>query len=393
MRDRSTATLLVSILTVAACGPVNPAAGSGSGAAPRLSPYQAGSVSLQIPAGWNVQLAADGLLTATQDPDRADSPILWLRLPAPASGQTADAFVGDVVRMYGSTAAIVEQQDLPDGSGKLAVLDAQADGRAVRVGVVAVVAGGAATQAILQAPAPEFDTLGGMNLLAAVLGSLGGGAASVPEPATATATSGAPAGLGGPRDVAWWNDCRASSNAGFCESLWRMRRAEKHALADRDELPAGSLPTDAIVGSWGIGGGATRDVVVGQTATHDIFRQDSHGNGEVFTFERGGRYTFTKVTAVTTGTCRSRGVETETGRYRFDGRMLAVVPARASGVFSICGGAPKEEPSKSSLGERRYELGLAGDGHLVFVGPRCMAYDEADASCDRGRWDAAPLGR
>jgi hypothetical protein len=412
-RTATTLATLAALVACAATARANPQGSGGQSQAslPPMTRHTSGGFSFDLPKGWQVTNQHGGIV-AMRDPRRQDAAMLWFRPPAPSGGSTLDQMVQSSLTTFGSNAVVHVNQPLGNGTGKLVVVDGTLGGVTVRAGIVVWLSGQLATVGVLAAPPAEFDALGGAQLIGTVVGSArpAGGAAqpqAAPQPQAqgGALPAGAPRGLGGPGDVADWIDCMkdqggdgSKSDYSHCEFMFKLRRSGKFA-DDRDELDPARQPLrrDAIVGSWSAGArGMSVKIVERRTETHEWFRTDDSSEGEMYVFERNGSYRFHKLTNITTGACASKSWETEVGRYKFDGRRLAVTPIDVSGDYSVCGNPPKRQnlKQKSSMARRQYDMGIAGDGYLVFIGPTCATYDQGDRSCSpRRRWDAEPLGK
>jgi hypothetical protein len=411
-----TATAMATLVAIAACAatalanPQGAGGQAGQASLPPMARHTSGGFSFDVPKGWQVTNQQGGIM-AMRDPRRRDAAILWFRPPGPSGGSTLDQMVQTALTSFGSNAVVHRNEALGNGTGKLVVVDGTLGGVAVRAGVVVWVSGQLATVGVLAAPPAEFDALGGAQLIGTVVGSARpvGGAAqpqAAPQPQAqggSALPAGAPRGLGGPRDVAYWVDCMQDRGGdgdkgdySHCEFMFKLHRQGKFA-DDRDELDPARQPLrrDAIVGSWSSGArGNSTKIVERRTETHEWFRTDGSSEGEMYVFERNGTYKFHKLTNIKLNTCATKSWETEVGRYQFDGRRMVVSPTDVSGDYSICGAAPKRQnlKQKSSMARRQYDIGIAGDGYLVFIGPTCASYDEGDRSCrPRRRWDAVPL--
>jgi len=154
-----------------------------------LAPFDAGKLTVSLPQGWKTTAdPTSGVVAAQQDPGRKDAAAILLVIQASTSA-TEDQLLDKVASSVSSDLKIAKRQALA-GGGHVLIGDGTIDGVKVRIGAVAVVAGGTAITCLLVASSGDFDNLGGVQLVSTILGSIKlPAAAAAPAPAPAPATT------------------------------------------------------------------------------------------------------------------------------------------------------------------------------------------------------------
>jgi len=173
--------------------------GIASAAPVALEPATAGGVSVSLPKGWKTTTdPSHGVFVAQRDPNRKDAPVALVMVQASGSTSTEDQLLDAVVAQVAKNLKVVKREAVP-GGGHVLIADGMAGDVKVRVGVIAVAAGGAAIVAMLASKPDEFDKLGGIDLVALMLKSIAlpqpaqpAQPAAPPPPAPAAASGGAP---------------------------------------------------------------------------------------------------------------------------------------------------------------------------------------------------------
>ncbi len=156
-------------------------------AAPPLDPYAAPSFSVGLPRGWKVTAdAARGLIIAQEDPARKDAAALVLMTSDNAS-QTADQLLDAVAAQIAGGLKVVRREAIPGGSGALMVADGRAGDVPVRLGVVGLAQGATSVVCLVVARPRQFDELGGIDLVVAVLSSIQSNAPAAQQAPAASA--------------------------------------------------------------------------------------------------------------------------------------------------------------------------------------------------------------
>ena len=320
---------------------------------PALDVYTGHGFSVKLPRGWKVAVdEAHGMLQAAAPSGQAE--LLLIVIPhAPA---TADAVIdGAMARL--PQLKITERGSLAGGA-RSALAAGTFGGVAARAGIVAAVGGnGTAVVGALIAGEREFDADGGLATVVASLGSI-----------KAQADAGSP-------------------QTAIDHAIDEMGREDKRGGRPDLDPARPALAKAQLVGSWGRGAGSSYPVEEYTTATGVWGHYNSSGEGELFTFDRDGRYTITHVTSISQQYCQTKAVQFEHGRYTFDGRSLEMKVGDSFGVFSICGAKPKrQDEDVRAQKPRHYDLGLSDDGRLIMVGPSCGAIGELHCE-PHARWE------
>src|SRR5262249_4009553 len=137
-----------------------------------LSPYDGPRFTVSMPRSWTVTSDAErGVIVAEQDPRREDAAMVLLIVRA-ADGATAeDQGLDGILRRLPSGLEIRRREAL-DGGGHALVADGDAGGVRVRLGAVAILGDGTKVVSLLAAKPGEFDRLGGIDLVIAILSSI-----------------------------------------------------------------------------------------------------------------------------------------------------------------------------------------------------------------------------
>src|SRR5205823_4923017 len=137
-----------------------------------LSSYDAGAFTVTMPKGWNVQSdASKGLVVAMQDPNRKDAAQALVVFSSAVNG-TADTLLDSVANSAGADRKVVKRGDVAGGGKQLIVDGATPDGIKIRLGAIAVVGGGAGMLVMMVTKASDFDSLGGMDTVIAIITSI-----------------------------------------------------------------------------------------------------------------------------------------------------------------------------------------------------------------------------
>ena len=140
-------------------------------AKPTLEPYDAGTFSVSTPKGWTVQAdARQGMVVAQQDPKRTDAPQVLLVVMATAQN-TEDQLLDAIAAKAGDDRKVIKKGSLP-GGGKQILVDGSAGGVKIRLGAVAVAAGGGMVLGVLISKPGDFDGLGGIELVTSMMGTI-----------------------------------------------------------------------------------------------------------------------------------------------------------------------------------------------------------------------------
>jgi len=139
---------------------------------PTLVSQEAGAFAVSLPKAWTVvSNAAQGTIIAQQDPTRKDAAQLMLMV-APHTQASDDEVLDTVLKNGLPNAKVTKREALPNGGGKLLVADGEAEGITARLGAIAVAASGGVIVGVLIAKPADFDTVGGVNTVVAVLASM-----------------------------------------------------------------------------------------------------------------------------------------------------------------------------------------------------------------------------
>ncbi|HUJ60882.1 MAG TPA: hypothetical protein VLX92_20405 [Kofleriaceae bacterium] len=137
-----------------------------------LAPYDAGAFTISMPKGWVVQGdSSKGAVVAQQDPKRKDAATAIV-MATTSTQATDDQLLDQIAMMAGADRKIVARGAAAAGGKQLVVDGATSDGLKIRLGAVAIVGGSGVIVAILVAKRGEFDTLGGIDTVLAILTSI-----------------------------------------------------------------------------------------------------------------------------------------------------------------------------------------------------------------------------
>jgi hypothetical protein len=172
------------------------AAGAIASAGPTaLAPYTAGKITVSLPKGWKVTADLDkGVIAAQQDPAHKDAAAALVVIQ-PSTTSTEDQLL-DLVSSSISKDLKVAKREARTGGGHVMIADGTTDNIKVRLGVIAIAAGGSAIVCVVVAKPGEFDKLGGIELVSSILMSVKTSTASPPAQ-TAPAQTPAPATING----------------------------------------------------------------------------------------------------------------------------------------------------------------------------------------------------
>ena len=166
----------------------------GSARATELQPVTSGQLTVSLPRGWTVTTdPARQLFVAQQDPRRKDSASALVMVSA-ATSATEDQLIDTVAAQLARDLRVLRRGPR-EGGGTVLVADGTAGTVPVRLGATAVAGGGGAMVALLVSRPEEFEPLGGIRLVNAMLGSL----AAAPGPLAPAASAVPPARTGLPR--------------------------------------------------------------------------------------------------------------------------------------------------------------------------------------------------
>jgi hypothetical protein len=144
-----------------------------------LEPHDVGPVTISMPRGWAFTGGASkGVAIARQDPSRKDAATLLVVVSTAnaSDDQLLDAIAGQSAQGL----QVIKRGAGPGGTGKLLVADGTTDGIQIRLGAVAIAAGGTAVVGLLIATPADFDGLGGTDLVASVMASMKAAGATAP---------------------------------------------------------------------------------------------------------------------------------------------------------------------------------------------------------------------
>jgi hypothetical protein len=165
--------------------------GAASAATVPLAPYDGRDFSVSMPQSWNIVADADrGIVIARQDPGRQESAAVLLVFRPQGETATEDQLLDTIAGQVAQGLAVDRREAIP-GGGHVMIAHGQVGDVKVRLGVVAVATGGASIVSLLVARADEFDRLGGVELVTAILVSIKPHAA--PPPAAPPPTAPPPA--------------------------------------------------------------------------------------------------------------------------------------------------------------------------------------------------------
>jgi hypothetical protein len=152
-----------------------------------LAPYEGKSFTVSLPAGWAITPDANrGVIVARADPGRKDAAALLL-VVSPSAPAASEEQLLDTIAGQFATGLTATRREAIEGGGHLMIADGRAGDLDVRLGVIAVVAGGTSIVCLAVARPREFEALGGLGLVTAVLGSIRAHAAPAPAPGPSVA--------------------------------------------------------------------------------------------------------------------------------------------------------------------------------------------------------------
>jgi hypothetical protein len=315
---------------------------------PVMGTVVSGGVSVSLPPHWVIQVdASAGQVVAREDPKRKDAAVLTVAITQATATARADALIQALLAVA-KDVKIIGRDVVPNTNGLAVAAEGTIDGTHAKLGAIAIVAGGKAAVGLLAAKPDEFDQLGGVPMLLASLQSLH--AATPFESDTETKFG---------------------------------RGTKRNDQPDLDPDRA-AVPREQLLRPWTH---TTVNIGFAERDPSDVTRTrtTNTGDSETYTLAKDGSYKLQTLTHVTLNSCTSVGIGVETGAYTEDGKLLVLTPKSSTLTAKLCGGNTQVEHRKLTPA-RRYQIGLAGDGRLIFVGPGCTSLAVEQCS-DHARWE------
>jgi hypothetical protein len=135
--------------------------------------------------------SSKGMVIAQQDPKRTDAAQAMILVIANNSA-TEDQVLDAIAAQAATNLKVIKRGALRGGTGKQLVADGVTGGVKIRLGAIAIGNGSGIVLGLVISKVGEFDSLGGLDLVTAMLGSIKANGAAAPAPAP-TAPADAPA--------------------------------------------------------------------------------------------------------------------------------------------------------------------------------------------------------
>jgi hypothetical protein len=306
-------------------------------------------VSVSLPAHWVVQIDPNaGQVVAREDPKRKDGAVLTVAIKQATATTRPDALLQALLAIA-KDVKIVGRDTVPNTNGGLAVVaEGTIDGLHAKLGAIVIVAGGKSAVGMLAAKPDDFDQLGGVPMLLASLQSL-----------------------------------RAATQFETGTEDQFGRGAKRADQPDLDPDRA-AVPRDKLLRAW-IHTAVNMGYAERDPNDPMRTRTNSAGDSETYTFANDGSYKLQTLDRVTLNGCTSAGIGLETGSYTNDGKTLVLTPKSSTLTAQLCGSKTQVDHPKLTPA-RRYQIGLASDGRLIFVGPGCTSVSTSQCT-DHMRWE------
>jgi len=147
---------------------------------PALAPVTKDGMVISVPPGWQVTVDAKRkTIVAKQDPARADAAVIALGVIPATAGSREDDVIDRIAASTAKDVKVAWRGAPPSGRGRAAIIDGRVETVAGRMAVVVALGNGVAAFGVLAAKRPDFDALGGLATLDAVIAS----AHAAPPPA------------------------------------------------------------------------------------------------------------------------------------------------------------------------------------------------------------------
>ena len=293
---------------------------------PPLQPYQQGSVQMNVPVSWNVQIdEQQGLINLQENPNDPNSPQIFMIVQANTNNVSPTALIQEAVNGLTnsglSNVSLLDNQSLEAGS--MTTISGNMQNKAVKVALVSFTSGNYITLAVFNAPSQRFDELGGANLIFVTVGGQ--------DPAQYSNTQ---------NSAPLQNSANLSAE---CIDPNNFLYDAEYCVYERYLASDARQPVDIsyFQGKWDFaisipsyGGSAWENI-----ATGDI-SYDGSGKGMSIIFHKDGSYDIIYIKDISSGACYSAVKAYEHGNYQYDGLKVNLSKTSFEGTISTCGGQP-----------------------------------------------------
>jgi hypothetical protein len=308
-----------------------------------------GGITVTLPAHWVVRAdATAGQVVAREDPKRKDAAVMTVAITQATEAARPDALVQALLALA-KDVKIIGREVVPNTNGLAVAAEGTIDGMHAKLGAIAIVAGGKAAVGLLAAKPDEFDQLGGVPMLLASLQSL---------------------------HVATQFETGNEDQFGRAEKRYDQPDLDPdRAAVSREQLRHAWIHSELQLGV------SRRD-----PNSSNLVQTDGGGDSETYTFGSDGAYRLQTLKRLAFHGCNSAQIGVETGAYSNDGKTLVLAPKSSTQTTTMCGGKSQVEHAKLVPAQRHYQIGMASDGRLIFVGPSCATVSIPPCS-DHARWE------
>ena len=337
---------------------------------PPLQPYQQGSLSINLPLSWQIQVdETQGLVYLRENPTDPNSAELFLLTGQRQNNIMPKAMIEQAMQNMKdqglANMVLIDSQDLP--GGLLAVISGDKQGLAYKAAFVSLANEQMISLAGFSALAEHFDELGGAALIFVTVGGQ--------DPANY-------AGNG------WNNNTNnpttsnpASADDEYCFNPEMDVMYNTHYCRfKRLMLKQQDLDPSFIAGSWTEASAIPTLDTYENTVTGEL-KEDAMGSGVRLEFHPDGSYEMLWLFSFTNMGCDNSIKAYEKGRWQFDGSLLRLSDGEFQVSSSYCGG---EEKSYSGRTKAETDKTAAVDANSIYVQLSCTARDywQDSVSCN-----------
>ena len=288
---------------------------------PPLQPFQQGSVSINLPVSWQIQIdESRGMIYIREDPNNQNSAEIFLISGPNQNNVSPKSMIEQAMQNIKdqgfANMTLQDSQELP--GGLMAVISGDKQGVAYKAAFVSFVNQNMISLAGFSTTANHFDELGGAALIFVTVGGQDPANYGSTNPiANQTANNSIDPECNNPNmDIIY--------NTDYCKF--------NRAMASRQKVDPSYL-----IGSWSEAVGLPMQDSYKNTQTGEI-SYDSMGHGISIIFHNNGSYELLRVSGSTSAGCVNTIKSYEKGNYSFDGLNLQLANGQAEVSSSFCGG-------------------------------------------------------